>query len=175
MTFKNNIYPKSIKYGTAIAVACIFGFSSAQAIEAGIPAPDCQLQHIPDDGKSIPLATPGKVLYVDYWASWCGPCVQSMPFLNEVYQRYQTQGLEIVAINVDENLEDADAFLKQHPVKVPIAHSADGQCPLKFDVQTMPTSYLIDKHGQIRHVQLGFRTSETAEVLSKIKALLEEK
>jgi thiol-disulfide isomerase/thioredoxin len=147
--------------------------SVAQAVETGVNVPECQLRHMTED-KLVPLSVPGRVVYVDFWASWCGPCVQSMPFMNEIQEQYRSQGLDVVAVNVDENREDAEAFLKAHPANITIAQSTDGQCPAQFGVQAMPSSYLIDKHGKIRHIQLGFRSSETAAVREKIQGLLQE-
>ncbi|MDD4913987.1 MAG: TlpA disulfide reductase family protein [Methylococcales bacterium] len=146
---------------------------AAHAIEAGADVPDCQLKHLSGD-KLLQLSMPGKVVYVDFWASWCGPCVQSMPFMNEIQEQYRSQGLNVVAINLDENREDAEAFLKEHPANITIAQNTDGQCPDRFGVHAMPSSYLVDKHGKIRFVNLGFHASETDEVHQKIQSLLRE-
>jgi thiol-disulfide isomerase/thioredoxin len=161
------------KLKAAIVCGLLSLTPQVQAIETGAIAPDCKLKHLAD-GKPISLPNAGKVLYVDFWASWCGPCLQSMPFMNELQQQYKTQGLEVIAVNLDENKEDAELFLKNHPVNVTVATNEDGNCPTQFDVQAMPSSYLIDKKGKIRHVQLGFHSSETKEMREKVKSLLEE-
>jgi len=161
-----------IRYSVLIpSLVCLV--SLAQAVETGMNVPDCQLKQLTAD-KVVPLSVPGRVKYVDFWASWCGPCVQSMPYMNDIQEQYRSQGLDVIAINVDENREDAEAFLKAHPANITIAQSTDGQCPGQFGVQAMPSSYLIDKHGKIRHIQLGFRPSETAVVREKIQGLLLE-
>lgn len=159
------------RYGLALFFALLA--VGVQAVETGVSVPDCQLKHLTED-KAVQLSAPGKVLYVDFWASWCGPCVQSMPFMNEIHEQFHAQGLNVIAINVDENREDAEGFLKTHPAKITIAQSTDGQCPAQFGVQAMPSSYLIDKHGKVRHIQLGFRGSESDAVKEKIQSLLQE-
>jgi peroxiredoxin len=146
---------------------------TAQAAGIGTPIPACNLKNL-TDGKALSLAKPGKVVYVDFWASWCGPCGQSMPFLNDMHEQLQSKNFEVVAVNLDENRQDAEAFLEQHPVKFPIAVDADGECPSAFGVQAMPSSYLIDRQGKIRHIQLGFHQSESADIRRKVESLLAE-
>ena len=160
----------------SIAVASVLTLSAtnAQSLEVGVAAPNCHLKQL-SDGQELSLSHPGKVVYVDFWASWCGPCAQSMPFLESLKNQYQTQGLEVVGVNLDENKEDALAFLQKYPVKFTLAQNEDGQCPVSFDVQAMPSSYIIDRQGKVRHIQLGFHASETETVHQKLKQLLEEK
>ncbi len=148
--------------------------AAAQALEVGAAAPNCQLKQL-TDGQAVSLAQPGKVLYVDFWASWCGPCAQSMPFLEALKNEFQAQGLEVVGVNVDENKDEALAFMKKHPVSFTLAQNEDGQCPAVFEVQAMPSSYLIDRQGKIQHIQLGFHASETGAVREKLQALLNNK
>jgi thiol-disulfide isomerase/thioredoxin len=146
----------------------------SSAVEVGAPIPACDLKNF-TDGQAVSLAQPGKVVYVDFWASWCGPCGQSMPFLNELHEQLNAKGLAVVGVNLDENKADAEAFLGNHPVKFPIATNPDGKCPETFEVQAMPSSFLIDRHGKVRHVQLGFHSSETQEIRKKVQSLLNEK
>ena len=161
------------KLSGLLAVLSLIIPVAASAIEAGAAVPNCNLKNMAD-GSPLLLSKPGKVVYVDFWASWCGPCAQSMPFLNAVNEHYKDKGLEIIAVNLDENREDADGFLKNHPVTVTLASNEDGQCPISFGVQAMPSSYIIDKQGKVRHIQLGFHSSEASEIKEKIQALLQE-
>jgi len=160
----------------SLLVAAIFVYTpfSLQAAEVGSALPVCNLKNFADEAV-LQLAQPGKVLYVDFWASWCPPCAQSIPFLNEVQAQYKDKGLEVIGINLDENKTDADAFLKTHPIKFTIASNPDTQCPEVFGVQAMPSSYLIDRTGKIRHIQLGFHSAETDEIRQKVQKLLAEK
>jgi thiol-disulfide isomerase/thioredoxin len=172
----NLSYQFSTKNLLSFCLASCLGLTSwqAQALEVGATSPFCKLQSL-TDGHEVSLAAPGKVVYIDFWASWCGPCVQSMPFLHAINAKYRQQGLELVAINLDENKEDATSFLQKHPVNITLASNEDGQCSSLYGVQSMPSSYLIDKKGKVRYVQLGFNTTEEAQIHQKIQSLLHEK
>ena len=156
---------------------CFFFFliftTASSAIEIGSPAPNCDLKEV-YSGTPVELTKPGKVLYVDFWASWCGPCEQSMPFLDQINTELKAKNFEVIAINLDETKEDAEQFLKNHKVNFTVAMNPDNQCPNSYGVLAMPSSYLIDKQGKIRFIQLGFRTEEKAELRAKIEKLLAE-
>ena len=102
----------------------------------------------------------GKVVYVDFWASWCGPCKQSFPWMNDMHAKYAARGLEIVAINVDAKQADAERFLATTPAKFTVAFDAKGVTPKQFAVKAMPTSYLIDGDGKVLLVHAGFRDAD---------------
>lgn len=106
----------------------------------------------------------GQWVYVDFWASWCGPCKQSFPWMNEMHAKYGPRGLRIVAINVDAKASDAERFLNATPAKFSVAYDARGETPKRFDVKAMPSSYLIDPNGRITLVHSGFRDSDRAEL-----------
>ena len=114
----------------------------------------------------------GKVVYLDFWATWCPPCKKSMPFLNSLRNELVDQGFEIIAINVDEDSEDAYKLLQKRPVDYVIAMDPSGNCPKEYDVTAMPSAYLIDRNGVMRYVHLGFRKNDEKEIYSRIKELL---
>ncbi|MGZ4960466.1 MAG: TlpA family protein disulfide reductase [Methylomonas sp.] len=116
----------------------------------------------------------GKVVLIDFWATWCSPCIKSIPFLNSLRNEQSGSGFEIVAINVDEETDTVHQFLQAHPVDYPIAYDPSGECPKIFDVKAMPSSYLIDKSGKVRKVFLGFRDEDQASIRDSVKALLAE-
>lgn len=116
----------------------------------------------------------GKVVYVDFWASWCAPCVQSFPFMNGLHRDFSPKGLQVLAINMDEIAADAQNFLTEHPAQFTVLTDANQQCAKGFQVKAMPSSYLIDRNGVIRHEHLGFHKGETAEIQALIKQLLAE-
>lgn len=148
--------------------------SNVNAATIGEKLPNCALKSL----NNVPTSFhdyEGKVLYVDFWASWCGSCMQSFPFLNQLAHEFGDQGLHIVGVNLDEKVDDALAFLAHHPSKFTIANHGGEQCAKSFDVQAMPTSYLIDKHGVIRHIHQGFREGEMEELKIQIAQLLAEK
>jgi len=138
-------------------------------------APECALTPIGDVQQYNLQQFKGKVLYVDFWASWCGPCAKSFPFLNGLEQQFKDRGLQIVAINLDEKSTDAKDFLAKYPAKFTVAADIDEQCAQDFVVKAMPSSYLIDRKGIIRYTNLGFKTGEAEEVKVLLEQLLAEK
>lgn len=152
----------------------ILFFSNTHAATVGEKSPNCVLTTL--NKTSVQFQEyEGKVLYVDFWASWCGSCMQSFPFLNQLAHEFGEQGLHIVGVNLDEKVDDALAFLAHHPSKFTITNHGGESCAKSFDVQAMPTSYLIDKHGVIRHIHQGFREGEIEELKLQITQLLAEK
>jgi thiol-disulfide isomerase/thioredoxin len=116
----------------------------------------------------------GKVVLVDFWASWCGPCLRSFPWMNELQQRHAGEGLVVVAVNLDQERALADAFLQKLPPKFQVEFDAAGNIARQFDVQMMPTSFLIDRRGRMRVRHAGFRDAQRAEREQQIIQLLKE-
>lgn len=148
--------------------------SSVNAAIVGEQAPHCALTSLNNTPAHFHEYA-GKVLYVDFWASWCNSCLQSFPFLNQLTHEFGDQGLHIVGVNLDEKIDDAYAFLAHHPSTFTITNHGGEQCAKSFNVEAMPTSYLIDKHGVIRYIHQGFREGETDELKMQITKLLAEK
>ncbi|GAA4899284.1 TlpA disulfide reductase family protein [Ferrimonas pelagia] len=145
-------------------VALLFSLSlSAQ------PAPDFQVTHAE---QSLHRLSQDKVVYVDFWASWCGPCRHSFPFMNELQAEFADQGLAIVAINVDVDPADALPFLDKYPATFPVQYDPDGVIAAAFAVPGMPTSYLI-KDGEILVRHIGFRKSQSAALKAEIGQYLD--
>ena len=134
---------------------------------------------------TLPASTPAliidlaklksKIVYVDFWASWCGPCKQSFPWMNEMHAKYAARGLEIVAINVDAKQADAERFLATTPAKFTVAFDAKGVTPKQFAVKAMPTSYLIDGDGKVLLVHAGFRDADRAALEAAIDNALTQR
>ena len=141
---------------------------SVQATGPGSPAPALVL---PDAaGQSVALESlRGKVVYVDFWASWCGPCKRSFPWMNEMAQKYRAKGFAIVAVNLDRKREDADRFLKATPADFTIVFDPAGTTPAAWQVKGMPSSYLVDATGKVLMVESGFRDDRKAEVEERIR------
>lgn len=117
----------------------------------------------------------GKVVLLDFWASWCAPCRRSFPWMNELQQRHAAAGLAVLAVNVDHDRALADAFLRDVPVSFRLEFDPAGALAQRFDVQAMPTSFLLDRHGQVRMRHAGFREAQRAEREDELKKLLEER
>jgi len=114
----------------------------------------------------------GKVVYLDFWASWCVPCRKSFPWMNEMQEKYKSKGLVVIGVNLDDNKQAADDFLRQVPAKFTIAYDPNGVTPGKYQVEVMPTSYLIDRSGKLVDKHRGFKKSQRADMESKISTLL---
>jgi thiol-disulfide isomerase/thioredoxin len=117
----------------------------------------------------------GQVVLVDFWASWCVPCRRSFPWMNEMHDKYADDGLVIVAVNVDNAPQEAAAFLQDYPARFRVAYDSDQSMARDFDVQAMPSSFLIGRDGAIVGRHFGFRVGKQEEYESAIVAALEEK
>ncbi len=139
--------------------------------DASKPAPDFSLPGLKQP--TVKLADyKGKAVYVDFWASWCGPCRQSFPWMNQMQEKYGKQGFEVIAINVDEKRADADKFLADFPANFTVAFDPSGATPKNYAAEKMPTSFLIDAKGNITYIHLSFRKDQTPELETRIKELL---
>jgi len=114
----------------------------------------------------------GKVVYLDFWASWCGPCKASFPVLNRWHEQLASKGVVVLGINVDEDDATMEAFLKKTAVSFPSVRDAAQSLVAAANVSTMPTSFIIDRSGVIRHVHNGFHKGDETSVLAQIQALL---
>jgi thiol-disulfide isomerase/thioredoxin len=147
----------------------------APALEKTMPMPACELQGLADSQSLDLKQFHGKVIYVDFWASWCGPCVKSFPYMNQLIKDLKGQGLEVIGVNLDENPEDAKTFLETNRADFIIAADKEEKCAREFAVKGMPSSYLIDRNGMIRYDHLGFRPGEAEEFRGLVEKLLAEK
>lgn len=116
----------------------------------------------------------GKVVYLDFWASWCVPCRKSFPWMNQLKELYETRGLEVIAINLDEERKLADAFLAATPATFTVAFDPQGQSAEHYQVMGMPSSYLIDRNGILHHSHVGFRDKDRTALESQIEELLKQ-
>ena len=148
----------------------------ARAVSVGDTAPNFQLpaSQDPQSGaSSVHLADlRGKVVYLDFWASWCGPCKQSFPWMNVMQSRYGGQGLQVLAVDVDVHSEDARTFLAAQAPRFRVAFDTQGLTPRQYAIRGMPTSILIGADGKVLLVHDGFRTDDTAEVEAGIQHAL---
>ena len=149
---------------------------SVLAVEAQQQAPAFTLPGLPNSSPAQLNLNDyrGKVVYVDFWASWCLPCKQSFPQLNRLRQQYKSQGFEVIAINLDENLADAQAFLTKLPVDFPIALDPRGVIAEAYSIKGMPSAYIIDRQGKVQQVIEGFASDEASKIENWIKPLLSQ-
>jgi len=114
----------------------------------------------------------GKVVLVDFWASWCVPCRHSFPWMNEMQKKYGAQGLQIIGVNLDDDKKAADKFLRETPASFTLKFDPVGTLARKFDVQTMPSSYLLDASGNVIAKHFGFKLTEADAYEAQIKKAL---
>ena len=142
----------------------------AHALEVGEAVPPVELR---DGTQAFTLAAEdGKVTYIDFWASWCGPCRQSFPWMNEMQQKYGAQGLRIVGVNLDAEAADAQKFLASLPAGFTIAYDPEGESAQRFGVQGMPTSVLAGRDGKVIFQHAGFNRADADELEKAIRAAL---
>jgi thiol-disulfide isomerase/thioredoxin len=116
----------------------------------------------------------GKVVYLDFWASWCGPCKQSFPYMASLRQQYAKQGFTVVTINLDKNRAQADAFLNKVGVNLPVTYDAGGSLAKQYRVSDMPTSIVFDRNGKVRFTHKGFFPNKTKEYTAHVAQIVNE-
>ena len=155
----------------ALATGLLLG-TQASAAGVGQKAPEFTAPAL-DGAKNVSLgAYRGKVVYLDFWASWCPPCLTSLPLLEELRKQFPSDQFQILAVNVDQDPEKARKFLQRTKVGYPSATDPKGRIPESFGIETMPTSFLIDRRGVIRHVHHGFRKGDVAPLRERIAKLV---
>jgi peroxiredoxin len=170
---KKNQMIRMIRGGIVTLAACFAFGPTGYALDPGSKAPEFSL---PGQSGTVRLSDKGgSVVYLDFWASWCGPCKQSFPWMNEMQSKYKSKGFQVIAVNVDGRTEDAKKFLTQTPANFTVAFDSKGVNPKAYGVKGMPTSYLIGRDGRVLYQHQGFRESDRAELEKKIQNALEGK
>lgn len=116
----------------------------------------------------------GKVIYVDFWASWCVPCRRSFPWMNEMQKQYGDKGFKVLSINLDANKKHADRFLAQYPANFDVLYDPKGKIARKYQLKGMPSSFLINKQGKVVSSHVGFTDEKKNKYQQEILALLAE-
>jgi thiol-disulfide isomerase/thioredoxin len=154
---------------TAVFLAAV---APAFAVEPGAPAPAFSLPTF-DSAPAVSLADlRGKVVFVDFWASWCSPCRQSLPLYDKLRNDFAPADFVILAIGLDEDVADAKGFLAEHPVKYTTLQNPQGDVAKAFDLKGMPSSYLIDRAGVVRARHIGFEPKDIDVLKTQIADLL---
>ena len=159
------------QYKNVLLALCLLLPAAARALDAGAAAPPFELAGL---NGPVNLANyRGQVVYLDFWASWCGPCKRSFPWMNEVQARFGAQGLRIIAVNLDEQREDAKRFLAATPAQFLIALDPSGATARKYAVKGMPSSMLIGRDGKLISTHAGFNDNDKAKLEQQIAAALQ--
>jgi cytochrome c biogenesis protein CcmG, thiol:disulfide interchange protein DsbE len=143
--------------------------TQAFALDVGDPVPDFEL---PQSQVALKLSDlNGKWVYLDFWASWCTPCRQSFPWMNQMQLKYGSKDFQILAVNLDAKKTDADRFLTQTPANFSLAFDSKAQSAKLMELKGMPTSYLINPQGKLVYIHTGFRNEDRELLESKFKKL----
>jgi peroxiredoxin len=143
-----------MKVSSVFITFCCYVFSCSVAHSE--QASEFKLLNI--QGEQVQLSDyRGQVVLVDFWASWCPPCVRSFPWMNKMHKKYSAKGLQILAINIDKRKQDVNLFLKQNPANFTVLLDPKSKLMRQYKVESMPTSFLIDKKGNIIKKHRGFR------------------
>jgi thiol-disulfide isomerase/thioredoxin len=137
------------------------------------PAPAIEVK-LANGNAFHPSDAAGKVLVLDFWATWCAPCKASFPKVDDIYKKHASKGLEVVAINEDEDPKKVPAFLAEVKPSFTIAFDNNGNAAETFGVDTMPSSFIIDRRGVVRYAHSGYHPDDAATIESEIEELLAE-
>ncbi len=161
---------------TLLAALVVAGASLRGAIAPGDRFPELTGDDLPRlAGEALPERT-GRVVLVDFWASWCGPCKASFPVLDQLHRDYAAKGLVVVGVGVDEKPAAAADFVRRLAPTFPVVHDRSQRLVRAVAVPTMPTSYLLGRDGRVRFLHRGFHGERSArELRAQIEALLAEK
>ena len=158
-----------------LAVLLAFAALPLHAVESGGAAPTVTLPRLGSaDAPPAIASLKGRVVYVDFWASWCVPCRLSMPALDSLYKKHSAAGFTVIGVNKDTSTDDAQKFLKRVPVSFPLARDEQDAVAKAFDVKAMPSGYLLDRKGVVRKVHRGFTADSAGALERQIEDLLKE-
>lgn len=157
---------------TALSLMLFAVAAPSFAVEPGQKAPNFKLKRLEGKGNLGLSDYRGKVIYLDFWASWCAPCLDAVPALEKLRGEFPESKFQILAVNLDKKTQKALKFLAKNKVGYPSVSNPKGDVPGKFDLETMPTSYLIDQKGVVRYVHKGFRDGDLDEIRKEVRRII---
>ncbi len=162
--------------GTSLlgAILVIFTVSTlADSSLEGQVAPDFVLRSA--TGENLRLSEyRGDVVLINFWATWCGPCRQEMPLLDDLYGRYQRVGFNLLGVNIDEDSRRAMQMVQELGVNFPVLFDENKEVSKLYEVEAMPVTILVDREGIVRHVHHGYKPGYEEKYLTEIRSLLRE-
>ncbi len=145
----------------------------ASNVAAGATAAAFQLPAAAGDPVSL-AGLKGQVVLINFWASWCGPCRQEMPVLDQLYRKYKPAGFTLLGVNVEPKSADALGFLKTTPVSFPILFDTQSKVSNLYEVAGMPSTVIVDRKGTVRYVHQGYKPGDESQYQDQIRSLLRE-
>jgi peroxiredoxin len=166
------------KLRAGIVAALVLALPAMAVLPAGVAAPNGPAPpfSLPSKGGSeVSLAQyKGQVVMINFWASWCGPCRQEMPLLEDIYKKYNKLGFTLIGVNVEPDSKAADDWLKQTPVTFPVLYDKDSKVSQLFNVSGMPTTVIIDRKGNVRYRHVSYKPGDEGEYLNNVRAMVRE-
>jgi peroxiredoxin len=160
-----------VSFIAAAAVAVVASAAYAALPRVGSPAPDFALKSA--SGHNIRLSElRGQVVLINFWASWCGPCRDELPLLEQLHTRYRRAGFALLAVNIDDDRANADAMLRKLGVGLAPLYDGDKRVAKRYDVDTMPATLIVDRDGRVRYVHRGFHRGYEAKYDREVRELL---
>ncbi|MDH3532585.1 MAG: TlpA family protein disulfide reductase [Gammaproteobacteria bacterium] len=162
---------KNTLFGLLLSVIAVTSLAASGL--TGQPAPDFALKS--SSGENLRLSEyRGDVVMINFWATWCGPCRQEMPLLDELYSRYERVGFNLLGVNIDDDSRKAMNMVAELGVKFPVLFDARKEVSKLYAVDAMPVTVLVDREGTVRHVHQGYKPGYEEMYLDQIRSLLRE-
>tara|TARA_R110002096_G_scaffold6409_2_gene29729 strand:+ start:48615 stop:49112 length:498 start_codon:yes stop_codon:yes gene_type:complete len=162
---------KNLAYGLFVAVFAASALASS-GLE-GQQAPDFALKS--STGENLRLSEyRGDVVMINFWATWCGPCRQEMPLLDELYSRYERVGFNLLGVNIDDDSRRAMQMIEELGVNFPVLFDARKEVSKLYEVEAMPVTVLVDREGNVRYVHHGYKPGYEDKYLDQVRSLLRE-
>jgi len=156
-----------------VSLVALLSLAARAAVQTAAPAPDFTLRAL--QGPLLRLAEQrGRVVLINFWASWCGPCKQEMPHLNQLHDKYRSAGLMLLGVNVDDDPRKASEVAERWQIRFPVLLDSDKRVVRRYDLGSMPATVLIDRDGRVRHLHRGYRDGLEATYELQIRELIKE-
>ena len=157
----------------AIGLSFLAAGSLASSNMIGQKAPDFALKS--STGENLRLSEyRGEVVMLNFWATWCGPCRQEMPLLDDLYNRYERVGFKLLGVNIDDNSQRAIDMMRELGVDFPILFDSSKDVSKLYEVNAMPVTVILDREGNVRYVHKGYKPGYEEKYLNEVRALLRE-
>jgi peroxiredoxin len=166
-------FSRSARRLAALCLSTAVAWAVAAPLAPTSQAPDFTLRSL--EGQNLRLGEQrGRVVLVNFWATWCGPCRQEMPHLNKLYEKYKSSGFVLLGVNVDDDTRQAAGVAGKLGVTFPVLPDADKRVSRQYDLSAMPSTVLIDRDGRVRYLHRGYQNGYEDTYEKQIRELLKE-